>query len=718
MKTRIVTSRAHTVRRGTYNPARRETMNRMTLLCAGLLLLTGVATASTLDDQLSQLGGKDEKARAEARQLLPRLGVDAIPKLLPLLMNEDMNISWAADKVIQEIVAAVIVPGQEANRLFATQQIATLLAPDKPAAVKQRGLRLITIAAPAGFKLDAVAAILSDPDPVMREKARVALEETNTPEAADALCAALGKAEPDFVPALLDAMARMHATGCLPAIVELTKSPDAHTRAMAALALAWTGNVKYIAPLTAVWKAAQDDASAFDACDALLRLTDVMVVKGGNWDTAMGLYRKVLAEDTNIVHRSGAISGLGRYGDETAIQDIVTALSGPDGRELEPAAMAAFVAIQGPAAGKALLAAYPSLSADLRFDLLNTFARKQNPMFLEVINNAARGDDPALRVAAIAALSESTLPAALDGLVANLDNADAAIKDASVAGLKHLADVFRAKDEKDGAGRAFLTLYKIAANDEERLAALEGIKQFPTPESFDVVMATMKPEELDKLPASTLLGFVKGMQAAGRTDDAKKLMNSLVGRLNTPDAVQMAVQVLGASVPGPEVAKLLGFVNTWQIVGPFPWTMSNAFTVVNIGEPNVDLSATYGSADKPLKWQKHESGDAGGSINLMGLIGGDRSCAYALAKINVAEACDVVVRTGSDDGIKVWVNGQAVTEQNVDRPCQPDSDQSPAKLQAGENTILVECTQNGGGWNFCLRITKADGAPLAFTIAE
>ena len=92
--------------------------------------------------------------------------------------------------------------------------------------------------------------------------------------------------------------------------------------------------------------------------------------------------------------------------------------------------------------------------------------------------------------------------------------------------------------------------------------------------------------------------------------------------------------------------------------------------------------------------------------------------AYGLAEIEVPEAVDAVVRVGSDDGVKVWVNGEAVHEHNVDRGAALDDDQAPARLKAGKNTLLVQITQGGGGWVFCLRLTRPDGVPLAFTMAQ
>ena len=675
------------------------------------------AQATPLDDLIQGLTGNDEVARSTARQLLVREGGAALPRVLPLLTHEDARIWWAANNVLTEIAGQVSVPGREAERQVLTDGLMALLAPEQPANFKICALRLLPLATPEGCAVEPIAKLLADTDADLREKARETLETIRTTQAAEALCNALDAADPAFQSALLISLSQIKKPFCLDKAASLVSSADARVRASAALALACTGNTVYIPLMKNVWKSS-DAATSFDACDALLRFADAIVMHGGNFDTAMGLYREVLANDNNVVHQSGAIAGLGRYGDESAVPVILEALKSANGRELEPAALAAFASLQGVNADNALLDAYAEASQDMKIGMVAAFGRKQDAAFLPLLAAAAQDADPALHKAGINALADSRQAAALDGLLANAQSDHAEYKELAVTGLKRLAQLYRQQNEKEAAGKAFLALYRAAANDEDKQAAFDGIKQFPIPEAFDVVMNSMSPEEMDKLPVAALVGLVKGMQDAGRADDANKLMARLMARLNTPDAVRQAIAVLGQMGPAVEAAHKLGFVNHWMIAGPFPWSMANAFNVINVNEPNVDPKAMYRLDNKDMAWQAHETGDAGGVVNLSAVCPGDHVCAYAYTQISVPAEADAVVRTGSDDGIKVWVNGQAVIEQNVDRPCDVDQDQGAVKLNAGVNTILVECTQNGGGWNFRLRLTTPDGAALPFDIVK
>lgn len=67
---------------------------------------------------------------------------------------------------------------------------------------------------------------------------------------------------------------------------------------------------------------------------------------------------------------------------------------------------------------------------------------------------------------------------------------------------------------------------------------------------------------------------------------------------------------------------------------------------------------------------------------------------------------------GSDDGIKVHVNGAAVHTNATMRGAVPDNDKIPnLKFVKGWNRILLTITQGGGGWGFCARIVDDSGNP-------
>jgi len=72
------------------------------------------------------------------------------------------------------------------------------------------------------------------------------------------------------------------------------------------------------------------------------------------------------------------------------------------------------------------------------------------------------------------------------------------------------------------------------------------------------------------------------------------------------------------------------------------------------------------------------------------------SIAYAWAEIQAPEARSVILGLGSDDGVKLWINGQLAHENWVSRAVQKDEDLFTVRLNRGVNRILLK-VQNGDG---------------------
>jgi hypothetical protein len=86
--------------------------------------------------------------------------------------------------------------------------------------------------------------------------------------------------------------------------------------------------------------------------------------------------------------------------------------------------------------------------------------------------------------------------------------------------------------------------------------------------------------------------------------------------------------------------------------------------------------------------------------------------AYALRTLHVEKETKVKLLTGSDDGLRAWLNGKLVQSVLALRGTNPDSESADITLAPGDNTLLVEITQGRGGWSFCARLEKADGTKV------
>ncbi len=85
---------------------------------------------------------------------------------------------------------------------------------------------------------------------------------------------------------------------------------------------------------------------------------------------------------------------------------------------------------------------------------------------------------------------------------------------------------------------------------------------------------------------------------------------------------------------------------------------------------------------------------------------------YLLSVLRCARPVSARLLTGSDDSLRVWVNGRLCQSRLALRPARPDEDRAPVELQAGDNLVLVEVSNATGGWGLFFRLEDAAGRKL------
>ncbi|NUP94443.1 MAG: HEAT repeat domain-containing protein [Candidatus Omnitrophica bacterium] len=677
-------------------------------------LISQGAEASTFELYIQDLGGDNEQARAIARQMLPREGAKAVPKLIELLKSENQIVWRAAYNVLEDIANGVGVPGKEAERHQVADNLMALAAPGQPDAIRERALRLLPRVIPDNYDVTPIAGLLKDPG--LREKARACLIETGTSPAAQALAGQLTDSDPSFTCALLDGLAAIRDPGTVESIQPFLSHSDPGVRAAALRALAWTGNPDFLKPGEKIFEEA-DPKTHWQAGDGLLRLADALLRKGGNHSLGISIYQKVLhqTEDKNL--QGAALAGLGRYGDESVVPALLEVLSNPGRKDLSGPVWTALGSLQGPAVSSLLIKAYPGLDRENQLVALATFGGKADPAYLPILEKALSQEEADFHRLAAEGLASSQLAAAVPLLVKDIASRKDDSKRDTLVALHRLADDLRLRNEPLAVGEAYFALYQAADTDELRNEALEGVKSFPTPAALEMLLE--KADSLDlnnSIQLHSCIDIARGLMAAGRADEAGRILDRLIPRIQTPEMILQAIQALAGFIPAKDCAQRFGFITTWKMVGGFPWTSSEGFTKTRIGEPKIDLNETYSIGGNPVGWSPYTSPNATGLIDFASAIGQkDRVCGFAFSKISIESPGEAKIKVGSDDGIRVWVNEQPVLERNVDRGSGIDQDQAPIQLQAGENRILIQVTQGGGGWNAFVRLTKVDGSPLKFS---
>ena len=122
--------------------------------------------------------------------------------------------------------------------------------------------------------------------------------------------------------------------------------------------------------------------------------------------------------------------------------------------------------------------------------------------------------------------------------------------------------------------------------------------------------------------------------------------------------------------------------------------------------------ANEGDKVGDLEWTLGEISETGGNnvndlVNEIGLGSGDVNdhSSYALITLESdSDQAGVEMKVGSDDSIKVWLNGEVVHTNAINRGASDFQDTFEVDLVTGDNTLLVKVSERGGGWSMFVGI--------------
>jgi quinoprotein glucose dehydrogenase len=81
--------------------------------------------------------------------------------------------------------------------------------------------------------------------------------------------------------------------------------------------------------------------------------------------------------------------------------------------------------------------------------------------------------------------------------------------------------------------------------------------------------------------------------------------------------------------------------------------------------------------------------------------------------VSEAEIKDAVLKIGSDDQAKVYLNGKEVGKVAEARALEKDQNSFEGlTLNKGSNTLVFKVINEGADWSGCARFTDKEGKPL------
>jgi len=103
-----------------------------------------------------------------------------------------------------------------------------------------------------------------------------------------------------------------------------------------------------------------------------------------------------------------------------------------------------------------------------------------------------------------------------------------------------------------------------------------------------------------------------------------------------------------------------------------------------------------------LTWEKVRS--PAGFVNMQTVVPRDYVVGYAWTEFQVPVETDAWLGLGSDDGVKLWLNGELVHDKWIRRSSRVDDDVVPLHLKKGANRLLIKIQNATIDWSFVYRL--------------
>jgi hypothetical protein len=342
-------------------------------------------------------------------------------------------------------------------------------------------------------------------------------------------------------------------------------------------------------------------------------------------------------------------------------------------------------------------------------------------------------DSPEVRAALLTVLGGTGVDAALAPLRAALDHADPDVRLASLRQLSNWPTPEPLADLQSFAGRAnspqertlalrgfvrliglatqaepaaMLELYRramsLAGGPDDQRAVLSGLASVPTVAALQYAQGFLG---TDALRAEAELAVVNiGRLLAGESpSDAREAISPIAQSGSNPTARTAASELLQ------QLDRLRGFLTAWQVSPAYSREGLSCAELFDVPFPPEELTSP-----QAIVWQPVPAGlnpEQPWLIDLLAVHGGEQKVAYLRTVVLSDQAQEATLELGSDDGNKVWLNGDLVHANNTQRAAEPGQDKVRIQLKAVANDLMVKVTQNISGWALCAKLLNPDGTP-------
>jgi HEAT repeat protein len=676
----------------------------------------------------AELANPDLLVAAAAADALGRIGgSEAMDDLLRVMGSSNAPLHRAAVQAALSCANQLHKAGdyRKANRAF--NQIYVKAKDDGSKVAAYRGV-ILSSGKSAGTV--AAAAIAKTTD--ARQLAALQLvHELPGPTATRAFVELLPRSAPPVQTALIEGLGQRKDVSAVPAIVKQLKNSSLEVRLAALAALGRLGDATLVGVLTKTASTTKEGERLL-ARQALKDLAGPGVKEallaqlskedpGVQAEAALALGERrengvipallKLAQTGNESGRNSALLALSTLSTEKDLDSMVQLVVESQSKENRTAAAEALntvyqrLKLRNPKVPtQALTTAVRNSSTEVRLALLPVCSGLSDIETAKVLTEAVRDNNPDVRAAAVRAVSDSVNPELLStiaGLAQELQEGN--LKSVAIAGFVRLAtDEATSMQPIATKLAAFEKVLSSTLRPEQVRMILGGLGQLAAPRAVKLVEPYLASEPVRSEAAGALVKIAPAIaDTEVATDALKKVLATQGIEAETRKSAQAVLGSLEARAD---------YLMSWEVSGPYRKTgtdFSGLFDTVFAPENEASGAAKWAlvqNASDPAR---------PGVVDLLKALGGEQCVAYARTWVFSPKQQEARLEMGSDDGIKVWINGAAVYANNIARPLQAGSDKANVSLEEGWNRLMIKVTQNNQGWEFCMRFLNPDGSRFA-----
>ena len=344
----------------------------------------------------------------------------------------------------------------------------------------------------------------------------------------------------------------------------------------------------------------------------------------------------------------------------------------------------------------------PKAPEEARRSLLEILGKLGGKKALAAVRAALKDRNDDIKDAAVRALASWPDAAAAEDLIDLAKNSEKLVS--RVLAIRGYVRVVGLPSDRSTGDT--VEMYKegmaAAARVEDKRLVLAGIGGVAAPEALDAVGRYLNDASLHGEAAAATVR-IAGAIGGSHTAEARAALNKIMKTAKDARIRNQARNILAA------LERIEDYITAWMVCGPYKQQGKDCRALFHVAfapeKPDgseVRWRAMPAFTDKARPWL----------IDIHKAFRGDSSVAYLRTRVRSPEQQPALIELGSDDGIKVWLNGKLVHANNVLRSVGLVQDRAKVTLKKGRNTLLVKLTQAGGFWHVCLRLRKPDGTKL------